>query len=174
MTLTPTLPVQHLDPSYISANIDERFRPFFLISAADIPIAMKDTIDSLCVAVNLFGERVRFRVAKHLVVGGSPFNIELASGSLLYTPKKETIHVNIEEYIFLDVNKAQALSKNIRIATFVEEFVHAFMNITDEDLTAKVVCLIYPQVQFIEGQYFDIGAIAEPSGFGLPPSQTIP
>lgn len=39
------------------------------------------------------------------------------------------------------------------VAIFLEELVHAIMNVSDEELTHKIVCELYDKVQFFEGTY---------------------
>lgn len=54
----------------------------------------------------------------------------------------------------LDVQKLSPLPEPLRVTTILEELVHAWMHIHDEDLASLVVCYLYPEVRYENGKYW--------------------
>lgn len=140
----------------IEAGIPEKLRLFFQITSPNLHMIAKPAIESLWYAISAFSKVSRMRKTCAIIIGTQPFSVPIGSGILSFNPFADTIHVAIENIIFLNIDKLLNFPKNIQIATIIEEFVHALMDVKDEDLTSHIVSHIYPQANLINGKYTHI------------------
>jgi hypothetical protein len=134
-------------------GISEKDRKYFLISVGPINDRAQPVIDAFWEAIKIFSAVARYARPAHIFLAAAPFEISLPSGKLTFQPNSGVLHVAIENMIFIDVNHMFSHANSIRIACFLEEFVHAHMNVADETLAANIVASIYDKVRFLNGQY---------------------
>lgn len=137
----------------IESGISESIRPFFHIGSATLINQALPVIESFWQAVNIFVPKVRLVRPMHVFFGTSPFRIEKENFDFSYSSKGDVINSVLETFIFLDVDKMFRYPKELQIASIIEEFVHGFMNVTDEDLTKEIVSKFYPGIILVNGCY---------------------
>lgn len=138
----------------INAQFPIGVRYFLPVSSVNIPSEMSDSVNALVECVNIISSKIKIDQKVHIIIGTSPFRVSLSSGELSFTSKEQTIHVNIEKFIFLDFNKINLHHHHLKVACILEEFVHALMNVKDEILVSHVVQFLYSHISLNEqGQY---------------------
>lgn len=138
----------------IILGIPEQWRPTFGIVECKLSPKYKPVIESLWIAIKLFASISRLSTKCKIILGKSPFIVELgANGKLTFT-SDDAINIAIENLIFIDVKKLLPLKPRIRVATIIEEFVHALMDVEDERLTSNIVALIHKEIKVLNGAYF--------------------
>lgn len=119
-----------------------------------MPQSFRPLVEALWRASARIAPVIRLRKRVILVISGSPWNIDFPGlGTLTVTPKGEAIHLTVEDLIFLDANKVQGYEPSYQEVSILEELVHAFMNVSDEDLVKEIVCKLYKDFEFTGGQY---------------------
>lgn len=82
---------------------------------------------------------------------------------LTFTAKNGAVHITQGETIYFFLNRSVGYIQEIQIAMYLEELVHAFMQITDEILVKKVVAIIYPKVYYDEiNDLYAVAPVLEP------------
>jgi len=137
----------------VLGGIDESYRPFLKVATATLLRPCMPVVEALWQAVRLVAPAIRFVQPVHVLLSRAPFEVPLSNGTLMFNPRPGVINVAMENIIFLDVLKIIQYPREIQIATIVEEFVHALMHVTDEELTSHIVALLYPGVRVVNGQY---------------------
>jgi len=137
----------------IKAGIPAEFRSFFQIVKLNPDLITLQLAESFWHSIALFGRVSRLSKPCKIILDTSPFCIDLGVGKLSFLAEEKTYHIAIENIVFLDIKKAAMLPQNFQIATFLEEFVHALMDVEDEDLTSKIVAAIYPGIKYVDGKY---------------------
>lgn len=138
----------------IQAGLPEEIRPFLIVEAAPLPQSFRPLVEALWRASARIAPVIRLRKRVILAISGSPWNIDFPGlGTLTVTPKGEVIHLTVEDLIFLDANKMQGYDPSYQEVSILEELVHAFMNVSDEDLVKEIVCQLYRDFEFTGGQY---------------------
>ncbi|MCP5426629.1 MAG: hypothetical protein H6966_00005 [Chromatiaceae bacterium] len=139
--------------SEIEAGIPEKYRCYFLVSAANLSRQSLPVIESLWEAVRVFAPAARLSSPAQIIIATRPFRITLSSGVLEYHPREETINAAVEHLVFLDVGRLMPLQRPLQVACIIEEFVHALMHVADEALVSLVVTYLYRGVVLMDGRY---------------------
>ncbi len=138
----------------ISAKIPDDTRCFLPISSANLLLAMNDSVNALLEAIDIVTGKVKLNQRVHIIIGTSPFTIALSNGVFSYSTQTQTIHANVENFIFLDFNKINQHPHQLKVACILEELVHALMNVKDENLVSRIVQCLYPHISLNgKGQY---------------------
>jgi hypothetical protein len=146
--------------SEIEAGIPEKYRCYFLVSAADLSRQCQPVVESFWEAVRVFAPAARLSCPAQIIIAARPFRITLGSGVLEYHPRHETINATVEHFVFLDVARLMPLQKHLQVACILEEFVHALMHVSDEGLTSLIVTHLYHGVVLVHGRYTPAAASA--------------
>lgn len=147
----------------VVAGIDEKYRPFLNVAIAELRRPAMPVVEALWEAVRLVAPAVRLIHPIHVLLSKAPFVVPLSNGTLTFSPRDGVINVAIENLVFLDVVKIISYPHEIRVASIVEELVHALMQVADEGLTSHIVALIYSGVVVVNGQY----TVASPASNGV-------
>lgn len=145
-----TMPITTAD---IEVGIPEAYRRYFLVSSTTLEETYRPTVEAFWEAIRVFSPAARFSRPAQVVIAASPFRIQLASGMLSYEPRPDVINAAVEHFIFLDVVKMARLAYPLQVTCIVEEFVHALMCVSNEDLTSIIVAQLYSGVSLVNGQY---------------------
>lgn len=137
----------------VEAGVPEALRSFFLITCEPLSRKAAPVIGSIWEAIKIFAPKIKLVRPMHIVIGVSPFKVEQENFCFSFSSKGLVINSVLETFIFLDVDKMFCYSKELQIATVLEEFVHGFMNVVDEELTKRIVCSFYSEVILINGCY---------------------
>jgi hypothetical protein len=138
----------------LEARLPDALRPFIAIESLPLPEPIfQIAAQALQTASECLAAVAWVRRRAHMVFATAPFRLELSSGQLSYTPNQDVIHAHIEDNIFIDVNKLLALPFPLQVATILEELVHVFLNISDEELVSVVVAKIYEGICWVDGKY---------------------
>ena len=78
---------------------------------------------------------------------------EIDAFEMEFRPKENVINFVAGDYVFIDASKIYSLPEELQIVSIIEELVHAYMNVANEDLTKLIVCDIYDRVSFVDGRY---------------------
>ena len=137
----------------IKAGIKEIYRPFFLIGSASFNPQVKPVIESLWEAIDIFAPKIKLGKPVHVLLATSPFKVDKENFAMSFESKGDVINFVVESFIFLDAIKMFGYPKELQIASIIEEFVHAFMNVSDEELVKFIVRDIYPKISVVDGCY---------------------
>lgn len=156
MTLEST---SALTVAALTEALPESIRPLLLIDSVPLPPEMLEIVAaSLGEASRLLVSVVTPDRVCNVVVGKRPFGLELPVGVLTFTPFGHVVHATVNNLIFLDAEWLVRVPPAMRVATVLEELVHAFMRVTDELFVMKVVADLYLQVAVVNGQYVEVRA----------------
>ena len=142
-----------ITPDFIRKGITERFRPFCSVESQELPDFAMPIIKSFWHATRLISAVLDFRYVVRVFIGVDPFTLNIQRQVMKLELSPETIAVNLHNFIFLDCNKLIGIEDPSRTAAILEEFVHAFMNVKDEDITSRFVAILFDEIQFINGKY---------------------
>ncbi len=137
----------------VDAGIPAEFRSFFQVAKVNPDLATLPIIESFWTAVALFGRVSRLSRPCKIILDTSPFSVNIGPGVLSFAANDDIYGQAIENLVFIDLKKLTGFSPKIQIATIMEEFVHALMDVKDEDLASKIVVNIYPKINYITGRY---------------------
>lgn len=141
----------------ISNMLPADIRQFIVITSIDFSSDMEPVVASLVEAINIIAGKIRINRKIHIIISSSPFRLILGNGVMTFALNNSAIHGYVEDFIFLDFNKAKCLPTHLQIAGFLEELAHVLMNVTDEQLVPHVVQLLYPRIRVNEkGQYTQV------------------
>jgi hypothetical protein len=145
---------QPITVAEIQNGLPEQIRPFLSVEAAPLPQSFRPLVEALWRAAGKIAPTIRLRKRVIIVISGSPWNVDFPNlGRLTLTPLGDTIHLTVEDLIFIDANKMQLYDSSNQEVTILEELVHAFMNVSDEDLVKQIVCHLHKDFEFTGGQY---------------------
>ena len=130
-------------------------RPYIHVASLPLTSKFSTLLDAFRIAVNALEGKIRVVRPLEVIIGKAPFNVRLGNGNLRYTPKDDqVINAHIDDRIvFLDAEKIGRYQQELQVACILEEFAHAIMNISDEQLVSDVVALLYPGVVVVNGKY---------------------
>ena len=137
----------------VSAGISEEHRGYFLLQMGNLDDAYLPVIKALWEAIGEFSPFVRHLQPTIIILDVRPFTMVTPLRTLTWDPKPHVAHTCIEHMIFIDIAGMAKLKHAFMVTAFLEELVHAVMNIADEPLTKTIVTTIYPKVIFLNGQY---------------------
>ena len=144
---------QFISAEYIQNQINPVYSPFFLINSSNLNIGFKPVINSFLEAIELFAPNINFNKTVQIIIGSSVFDVRLSNSTLKLEVKPEVVNLYVESMIFIDVCKMLNYGREQQIVAVLEEFVHAFMNVKNEELAAKIVCDIYGKASYCNGHY---------------------
>lgn len=147
-----------LTDEQVLAHVDPAYWPRLSITCAlnDVP-EVKPVLEAFWEACRLFFPTVRIGGShRQVVLGVAPFQLDLPHGSLKWEPNSNVYHIALETFIFIYAQKLLSVASNLRVACVLEEFVHSYMSVSDEDLTSKIVAAIYPGVRWEGGRYISV------------------
>lgn len=148
------MPNESFNAGDIAAGFPERVRPFLPVLAAQLPEEYRPLIVAAQEAVGIVGRVVRLDHKTHMVFGTSPFVLNLAKGRLVYEAEPATLGSYVEDFIiFIDCARLAPYTHEFKVAGILEELAHSLMHVADEALVKQIVCLLYPTVRLVGGQY---------------------
>ena len=140
----------------LRAGIPEEARGHFrFVVNAPIPF-LPYAFEAFHKAVAAILPSVRLTMPVTVVFGNIPFQVPAQGAHLVLTPTGDSINMQIENLVFLDVIKMSQYPANIQVAAVLEELVHAMMNIPDEVLVKHVVAHLFPGVHFNGSVYMNV------------------
>jgi hypothetical protein len=143
-----------ISASEIQNGLLEEVRSFIAIDAAPLPQSFRPVVEALWTAAQKISTSIRLRKRINVVLAKSPFVLTLSTvGQLTFIPLGDAVHVTVEDMIFIDCEKMMRYEFPYQVVSVLEEFVHAFMNVTDEELVKQIVCMLYPDFEFSGGKY---------------------
>lgn len=137
----------------IQSRIDSKYSPFFKVTSPVLSNECESVIESFLEAVKIFAPKIKLTTPFLIFIGTSPFNGCFDYFNMMFESKNGSVNFVAGNWIFLDIVKISYCPKEIQIASIIEEFVHAYMNVSNEDLTKLIVCDIYNRVGFIGNRY---------------------
>jgi len=138
----------------IAAKIPDEARCFLPVSSTNLPIETNDSVSALIEAIAVITSKIKLSQRAHIIIGTTPFTVALSNGVLSYATQVQTIHANVENFIFLDFNKINLHLHQLKVACILEELVYTLMNVKDENLVSRIVQFLYPHISLNEkGQY---------------------
>lgn len=142
----------------IKGGIPENMRPFISIESNALPEYQTINLKSFWKACEIISKHIEFNKVVTVIIGNSKFELDFNSGFIQYIQKQKVIHVTLlKSLIYLNFEKMpidpNKMQYKIRVAIILEELIHAFMNVTDEDLTHKIVVLMYDKIKYIAGKF---------------------
>jgi hypothetical protein len=108
-------------------------------------------IQAFWAAVSAILPSIRLTNPVHVIFAKSPFSIDLGNSNFTFTINGDTVNMHMDNFVFIDVVKTSAYTRNLQVAAILEELVHAMMNIPDEVLVKHVVARLYPGVGLTNG-----------------------
>lgn len=139
--------------SDIIKGVPEPLRHFIAIDSLPLPMSYKSIVEAFWMATKKINPVVCARKRIYVLLATAPFRVKLPNGDLQYTPNPDVINARIEDMVFLDCNKMITRPFSIQVACILEEFVHAFMNVTDEALASNIVAELYDGIKLSDGKY---------------------
>ena len=133
-------------------NIPEQYRHYFNIVILDITQDIYPLFKNFTDAVNILCKHAQINKKVDIFFTPSKSNGIVSSDylTLQYQIHPEAVHVYYNGCIFYDLAKANLYPREIQIASFLEELVHTYMNISDEILVKKVVAWMYEGIHYNE------------------------
>ena len=139
----------------IKESIPESLRPFIRISQSSLSPACLPVICALSEASKIIENIMFTPKCVDLIFGSTNFTVNMAtSGKFIYTISGDVINAYFKDMIFIDCDKMLKYPPQIQIVCILEEFVHAFLNVANENLAIGIVALLYDKVKIENGQYF--------------------
>lgn len=140
--------------SEIQNGLLEEIRSFIAIDAVPLSQSFRPVVEALWTAAQKIMPSIRLRKRINVVLAKSPFVLNLPPvGQLTFIPLGDAVHVTVEDIIFIDCEKMMQYEFPYQVVSVLEEFVHAFMNVTDEELVKHIVCMLYPDFEYSGGRY---------------------
>lgn len=136
--------------------LPEPLRPFVRVESAPMSQALLDQVaDCFAEAGRLLYGVIRPNRVCKVVFAVSPFQLNVGLGNLTFTPLPDTVHATIESMVFIDVPRLVSYRPNFRVASLLEELVHAMMGVKDEGFVKLVVAAMYPGIATKDGNYVE-------------------
>lgn len=142
-----------MEANDIKNMIPIEYQPFFKIISKPLISDAEKVADSFIKAIKIFAPNVRLVIPHVVFIGWTPFKCEIDAFEMEFRPKENVINFVAGDYVFIDASKIYSLPAELQIASIIEELVHAYMNVANEDLTKLIVCDIYDRVSFVDGRY---------------------
>ena len=107
----------------------------------------RSAVEALVSAIEIITARTFQNRVIRICIGQSPYLLRMAGSTLRLSHDADVTHSYLNDLIFLDFAKIQALSYEVKVATILEELAHCVMNIKDESFVRQVVVQLYPRVR---------------------------
>ena len=134
--------------------LQQEYIPFFQLILLDVPDEAKYIAKPFAIAADLALSAVRSPRRIKVVIGSSPFILVHAGrDEIRITLNEATINTIVADAVFLDWKKMSRERFQFQVTMILEEFVHAFMTISNEELTHQVVAWLYKDIKIINGRY---------------------
>lgn len=134
-----------INAKQFNETIPTSLRPYINVSSVPLPAKHKELLEAFKIAIKCIENKIRVTSPLEVVIAKAPFKIQLGIGALCYTPKSSNI-INVcinNMLVLLDAEKMFRYKIEIKTACILEEFVHALMNIKDEQLVSILLrCFI--------------------------------
>lgn len=140
----------------IKDGLPLELQPYIIISQSSLPLIFEPIVKALWDAAKIINPIIFTPRSIDIIFGVNQFNINMSSGVMSYIPKNEVINVFFKDMIFINCDKMLLHPYPIQVVCILEEFVHAFLNIKDEQITSQVVALLYNGVILRDGKYCPI------------------
>ena len=140
----------------ITNAIPETLRPFLIITVtSEISDKYTTTIKAFFVALKHFYPAVQNLRQVLIHFGESPFLSESTVAQVRLTLSESPAPVALCWYdtIYFDVKRLDAYLFDYRVASFMEELCHVFLNIKAESLVKTVVSHLYSRARCENGDY---------------------
>jgi hypothetical protein len=148
-----TMNGDYLSPADIRAGLPAELQAFWGIESAPIHRDASAIVQALWDAARILLPVMRSKERVIIVMAASPFQLNLGTGMLTFTPHEHIWSSCLEHFIFLDVPRLIPLKYPAKVAGVLEELVHVVFNIADEHLVKQVVAALYPGITYVNGQY---------------------
>jgi len=138
----------------ITNAIPEALRPFLIITVtSEIHDDSGITIEAFLVALQHFHCAVQNWRQVFVHFGESPFTSESNVGRAELTLSDLPVALCWQDGIYFDVKRLNGHLFDQRVAAFLEELCHVFLNIKNEPLVKRVVAHLYPRLSYENGNY---------------------
>src|SRR5262249_33947653 len=124
----------HIDAAEISAGLPAELRPYWNVESIPIPRDKDSGVRALWEAAKILLPVIRVIDRVMIVVSPSPFQINLGTGQLVYSPRADVLSSCVERIVFLDVGRMLPYKYPAQVAIALEELVHVVLNIKDDRL----------------------------------------
>jgi len=144
-----------IDAAEFAAVLPDDWKPFIEVLAVPMPKAFGLLLVAWKCAIATMSGKVEVDRNLVVVLAKAPFQINLDNGTLTYTPNSEDV-INVHVgglLILLDCEKMMQHGFQLQVACILEEFVHALMHVSDEELVSEIVALLYDGVEWKDGKY---------------------
>ncbi len=148
-----TMQNEFITADEITRGIPEGVQPFLEVDALPLPQAFRPVVEAFWLAIGKLSLAIRFRKRANIVFAKAPFTLNLQNGQLTYIPKEGVINVHVEDIIFIDCERVALYPPWLQVATILEELIHVYMAVSDETLVSLIVCWLYDDCEFVNGQY---------------------
>jgi hypothetical protein len=152
--------VDYIDRKVIP-KIPQNVRPFFRLKYCSGTKLGQKALDALIKAILIFSGHVNVSKKCTIFIGNSPFHFDIRScGSFSYEQNPEVMATTILEHniVFLDFQILSRVSPEVCVASILEEFVHAFLDVPGHPLANHIVCLLYPEVTIDDRNEYQVCA----------------
>jgi len=141
----------------LTAATPPLLRPFAPVICVQLQAGVLESVAaSWAEACRLLLLAVRPERVCTVVFGSSPIKVVAPNGQLFFIPNDDVIGARLNGFIFVEVDRLTARSPAIQVACLLEELVHFFMAVVDEDFVMTVVAALCPQVALIGGLYVEV------------------
>jgi hypothetical protein len=140
----------------ITNAIPETLRPFLIITVtSEIPDKYVNTIKAFFLALHHFYPAVQNWRQVFIHFGESPFVSEssVARVHLTLADAPPPVALCWYDTIYFDVKRLDAYAFDYRVAAFMEELCHVFLNVKSEPLAKTIVSHLYSGVRYENGDY---------------------
>ncbi|MEG9532520.1 hypothetical protein [Mannheimia indoligenes] len=105
-------------------------------------------IKAFSTAVEIIQANCHINKTISMFFGSRKMELDIGGIPLSYNLPYPTLHVHIRNVIYFNIIDSSKLSYESQVGAYLEELVHAFMNTQSEELTHRIVELLYPYVKF--------------------------
>ncbi|MCT8829425.1 hypothetical protein Q7472_11030 [Glaesserella parasuis] len=138
-----------IDHNTIINSIPYPIRSFFEIESMEFEDneQYQTAIKAFITAVDIINSHCHINKKVALFFGARQMQIDIDGIPFSYYIPQPALHLHIRNFIYLNVVESSTLSYESQVGAYLEELVHAFMNARNEELTHKIVELLYPCVK---------------------------
>lgn len=121
-----------LNSDYIYQQIPVEIRPFFKIEMGEIPVEHANLLDNIAHAIRTISHFAHLNKTVNVFVGSFPLEVLTPNSVLSVRILEPALHIALENFVFLDLDKLVAVYEPIQRACALEELAHSLMNVKDE------------------------------------------
>lgn len=133
--------------------IPDSLKGLLVVDSRELPNSFQPIVEAFGEAARCIAPVIRMPKRVNTIISTNPFTMNMSTGTLTYSTNDPVINASLNDIVFIECNKMMGMKHQFRVVCILEELVHVFLNVTNENLVTRIVGWLYDGINIVNGKY---------------------